>query len=87
MLAARSWFLNDAVEMTVPVLPFGEETQRAWAGRRPSDESGALLEFELPEDALGATRVQLEVSPGYAGVVQQALEFLVNYPTDAWSRR
>jgi len=81
-LAARSWFLNDAVDMTVPVLPFGEETQRAWAGEtRPSDESGALLEFELPEDALsGATRVQLEVSPGYAGVVQQALEFLVNYP-------
>lgn len=81
-LAARSWFLNDAVDMTVPVLPFGEETQRAWAGEtRPSDESGAVLEFELPEDALsGATRVQLEVSPGYAGVVQQALEFLVNYP-------
>jgi len=81
-LAARSWFLKDAVEMIVPVLPFGEETQRAWAGEvRPSDESGALLEFELPEDALsGATRVQLEVSPGYAGVVQQALEFLVNYP-------
>ncbi|MBP7892055.1 MAG: hypothetical protein KA063_00770 [Firmicutes bacterium] len=81
-LAARSWFLKDAVEMTVPVLPFGEENQRIWAGEaRPSDESGALLEFELPRDALqGATRVQLEVSPGYAGVVQQALEFLVNYP-------
>lgn len=81
-MRARSWFLTDAVEMTVPVLPFGEQTERVWAGEaRPADASGALLEFELPEDALGgATRVQLEVSPGYAGVVQQALEFLVNYP-------
>ncbi len=81
-LAARSWFLRDAVEMTVPVLPFGDHAERVWAGEtRPADESGATLEFELPEDALrGATRVQLEVSPGYAGVVQQALEFLVNYP-------
>lgn len=81
-LATRSWFLKDAVEMTVPVLPFGEENQRVWTGElRLADTSGTLLEFELPEDALrGATRVQLEVSPGYAGVVQQALEFLVNYP-------
>ncbi len=81
-LATRSWFLKDAVEMTVPVLPFGEENQRVWTGElRSADTSGTLLEFELPEDALrGATRVQLEVSPGYAGVVQQALEFLMNYP-------
>ncbi len=81
-LAARAWFLKDAVEMTVPVLPFGEEAEKVWAGEtRPTDSSGALLEFDLPEDALrGATRVQLDVSPGYAGVVKQALEFLVNYP-------
>lgn len=81
-MRARSWFLTDAVEMKVPVLPFGEQTERVFAGEvRPADASGALLEFELPEDALsGATRVQLDVSSGYAGVIGQALEFLVNYP-------
>ncbi|MDD4336174.1 MAG: MG2 domain-containing protein [Firmicutes bacterium] len=80
---AWSWFVGDKLELSVPVLPFGEKFEEVWAGEvRPDEIEGAGgVKFELPENAIeGATLVAVDISPGYAGVVESALEFLVNYP-------
>ncbi len=78
---AWSWFVGDKLELSVPVLPFGERFEEVWAGEvRPVEGTGSVS-FELPGNAIqGATAVTLDIAPGYAGVVESALEFLVNYP-------
>ncbi|MEA4882661.1 MAG: MG2 domain-containing protein [Clostridia bacterium] len=82
-IRARSWFITDGVELSVPVLPFGEKGEGTWAGEiSPSEgQPSAVMEFELPADSVSGTEaVTLDVSPGYAGVVEGALDYLAAYP-------
>ena len=81
----RSWFTTDGVEMRVPVNPFGEPGGATMAGE--TDGAGAEVSLELPEALVpGSVGAWVDLSPGYLGLVAEALEQLVAYPTGAWSK-
>lgn len=75
----RSWFTTDGVEMRVPVNPFGEPGGATMAGE--TDGAGAEVSLELPEALVpGSVGAWVDLSPGYLGLVAEALEQLVAYP-------
>jgi len=72
---------SDAVELTLPVVPFGVKLWEARAGSLggPAEEATAQLAF--PASATPASRnLEVSVSPSLAGTVFGALEYLTNYP-------
>ncbi len=75
---------NDAVEMTLPIEPFGEKVVDADAGQTddPSTGSGhslALLTVDLPEDARFA-QLHLDTAPSLAAGLIDALDYLTGFP-------
>ncbi|MCR4425563.1 MAG: MG2 domain-containing protein, partial [Firmicutes bacterium] len=83
VMHARSLLLTDSVQIDVPVQPFGEERVWSSAGEIPADVGPheRVAEFNAPDDIVpGTRRLSVTVSPGYAGVVTSALDYLVQYP-------
>jgi len=69
---------SDAMELVLPIVPHGVETQDAWAG---SVEDSITKEINVPEDSVyGATEVKLVISPSIAAAAFDALEYLAQYP-------
>ena len=83
LMKARSMFLNDAIQLEVPVIPFGDEVTVAGSGElsgtSTSDEK--TFEFELNDDIVSGTgSLKVTVSTGYAGIIGKALDYLASYP-------
>lgn len=72
---------EDAMELTLPVLPFGVEEVEIKSGLMGKDENSVSLSFNLPEKVTPET-VQLEalLSPSIASSLVDNLHYLVSYP-------
>ena len=71
---------NDAVEVTLPVLPFGLKRQAAVAGSHigPGEQ---VAELTVPDTANPAARtIRISLAPSLAGPLLGALDFLTSYP-------
>ncbi len=76
--SARSPQGADALELNVPVVPFGIERLAARSGVVAGDWSA---EFTLPDDAIpGSAELALHVAPAGIEAVEQALPRLADYP-------
>jgi uncharacterized protein YfaS (alpha-2-macroglobulin family) len=72
---------SDAMELTLPVLPFGVKLSDSKSGA-VSDASGqAQATVSLPGDpATAAPALRVSISPSIAGSIFGALDFLTSYP-------
>lgn len=72
---------SDAVEMTLPVLPFGVKQRAAGAGVVFSGNGENQWEYSYPAGANAGSRgLTITVAPSIAGTVFDALDYLVSYP-------
>ncbi len=72
---------SDAVELTIPVRPFGIETLTSNTGSVKGGEQAKEFEIAFPADAIaGARSLEIKVSPSVAGSIFSALEYLTSYP-------
>ena len=74
---ARGTGVSDAVQMSIPIEPFGEKRVVANAGQLDDNESRFTI--NVPNDATFAT-VKLSTSPSLAAGLIDSLEYLTGYP-------
>jgi len=72
---------SDAIELTLPVRPFGVEMLTSNSGSMSGGEEAQEFEIRFPDEAIGDTRaLELKVSPSIAGSIFSALEYLTSFP-------
>jgi uncharacterized protein YfaS (alpha-2-macroglobulin family) len=73
---------SDAVELSIPILPFGLRRATGLAGSLGTESEGrvSLTIPEASNPAVSARTLVVELSPSLAGSVMGALDFLVGYP-------
>ncbi|MGB7556075.1 MAG: MG2 domain-containing protein [Candidatus Korobacteraceae bacterium] len=73
---------SDAMELTLPVVPFGVKLAVAKSGSvAVAGRSDTLLPLTFPPGAEAGTRkLTIEVTPSIAGTVFAALDYLTSYP-------
>jgi hypothetical protein len=72
---------SDALEATLPVLPFGVKQRAAGSGVVFSGDGQSRSSFSYPAGAdAGARGITITVAPSVAGTVFDALEYLTSYP-------
>jgi len=71
---------SDAVELSLPVLPFGLRRDVSQSGSLSSD-GGATANLMIPSESNPAARtIQVSLAPSLAGSLLGALDFLTGYP-------
>ena len=82
--SAKAGRAQDALEISVPVLPFGKQAQVFQGGEvgdDPSHNGKAQIEFNIPQNALDDTvSVEVRLAPSVAATALGALEYLTSYP-------
>ena len=76
-IGARGETARDAVQLTIPIEPFGEKRVVANAGQL--DDNEARFTINVPNDATFAS-VRLSASPSLAAGLIDSLEYLTGYP-------
>jgi uncharacterized protein YfaS (alpha-2-macroglobulin family) len=76
-LNARGTGASDAVQIAIPIEPFGEKRVIAHAGQ--VEETEARFALTVPRDATFAT-IKLGLSPSLAAGLIDSLEYLTGYP-------
>ncbi len=72
---------SDALEMTLPVVPFGVKQRAAGSGVVFSGDGQSQWSFAYPASSDGGTRgLTITVAPSVAGTVFDALDYLTSYP-------
>jgi alpha-2-macroglobulin len=72
---------SDALEMTLPILPFGVKQRAASAGVAYSGEGQNQWSFTYPPASDASTRgLTVTIAPSVAGTVFDALDYLTSYP-------
>lgn len=72
---------SDALEVAVPVRPWGLELNAALSGAIPAEKADSTEKLFLPADINpDASTVRLDFSPSLAGTLISALDFLSRYP-------
>jgi uncharacterized protein YfaS (alpha-2-macroglobulin family) len=72
---------SDALEMTLPIVPFGVKQRSAGAGVIFSGSGQNQWSYSFPANSdAGSRALTLTVSPSIAGTVFSALEYLTSYP-------
>lgn len=72
---------DDAMELKVPVLPFGVEEVIAQSGVMGKDDNLAQVELELPEKVIPkVTGMEVLLSPSIANTMVDNLDYLIHYP-------
>lgn len=72
---------SDAIELTLPVRPFGIEMITSNTGSLAGGEDSREFAIAFPEDSIADTRaLELTISPSIAGSVFGALEYLTSFP-------
>lgn len=80
-VTAESTAGSDAVRRTVPVLRYGSERTVADTVAIRSDDGSADIAFTVPEArAAGSASLEIALSPSVAGVLLDALPYLIEYP-------
>lgn len=72
---------SDALEQTLPVIPFGVKLSDSKSGAITSDSGKDVTKITLPGDpATSAPSLNVSVSPSIAGSIFGALDYLTSYP-------
>ena len=72
---------SDALELTLPILPYGVKLALAKAGSLAQPQAQTEIELEFPPEAAPNSRtLELGVTPSLAGAVFGALEYLTSFP-------
>jgi uncharacterized protein YfaS (alpha-2-macroglobulin family) len=72
---------SDALEMTLPVLPFGVKQRAAASGVVFSGTAQSQWSYSYPANSDAGTRgLTITVAPSVAGTVFDALDYLTSYP-------
>ena len=72
---------SDAMELTLPVIPFGVKLSLARAGSVAEPAKDVETELTFPQQIEPTSRaLELSVSPSLAGAIFGALEYLTSYP-------
>jgi hypothetical protein len=72
---------SDALEMTLPVLPYGVKVRAAGSGVVFSGNGEATWSYSYPAGSDAGTRgLTITVAPSVAGTVFDALDYLTGYP-------
>jgi uncharacterized protein YfaS (alpha-2-macroglobulin family) len=72
---------SDALEMTLPVLPFGVKQRAATSGVVFSGTGQGQWSYNFPANSDAGTRgLTITIAPSVAGTVFDALEYLTGYP-------
>ncbi|MCW5966097.1 MAG: alpha-2-macroglobulin [Bryobacterales bacterium] len=72
---------SDAIELALPVRPFGIEMISGNTGSMTGSEEAREFQMEFPADAIADTRsLELKISPSIAGSIFNALEYLTSFP-------
>ncbi len=72
---------SDALELTLPIRPYGVKLSEARAGAISEAEGQAAVELSFPPDATPESRtLTIEAAPTLAGAILGALEYLTSFP-------
>jgi uncharacterized protein YfaS (alpha-2-macroglobulin family) len=72
---------SDALELTVPVKPWGLQSNAALSGSSSSPEAQINEKIVLPADINAeASSLRIDLAPSVAGTLMSALDFLASYP-------
>jgi alpha-2-macroglobulin len=72
---------SDAMELTLPVNPYGVRLSDARSGSISTDTGEAEVAMTFPQDANPASRaLEITVSPSIAGSLFSALDYLTSFP-------
>jgi hypothetical protein len=72
---------SDAIELTLPVIPFGVKLSEARAGSIPQPSGEAAAELAFPALTVPTSRtLEIRVTPSLGGAIFGALEYLTGYP-------
>lgn len=72
---------SDALELRLPVRPFGIEMLSSTTGSMIGGEDAREFRIEFPADSIADTRaLELKITPSVAGNIFSALEYLTSFP-------
>lgn len=72
---------SDALELTLPVVPYGVKLYQARAGSLSEPTGETQVDLTFPAQIVPSSRaVELSVTPSLAGAIFGALDFLTSYP-------
>ncbi len=72
---------SDALELTLPVIPFGVKLSEARSGSVAQSSGEAQTELRFPRQIVPSSKtLEVRVAPSVAGAIFSALEFLTSYP-------
>ncbi|HTM48996.1 MAG TPA: MG2 domain-containing protein [Bryobacteraceae bacterium] len=72
---------SDAMELSMPVIPYGVKLSNAQAGTLSGASGGQDVTVTFPEASVPSSRsLQINVTPSVAGAIFGALEYLTTFP-------
>ena len=72
---------SDALELDMPVEPWGLKQNTAQSGALRGDKDEITKSLELPPDVnADASALRIDLAPSIAGTLMSALDFLATYP-------
>jgi len=72
---------SDALELTLPVIPFGVKLTEARGGSVTGATGEAQAELKFPREIVPSSKaLEVRVAPSVAGTIFAALEYLTSYP-------
>jgi uncharacterized protein YfaS (alpha-2-macroglobulin family) len=72
---------SDAIELPIPVIPFGVRISDARGGSFQGSESMGQTEITFPANAEpGSRKLEVSVAPSVGGTIFEALDYLTHYP-------
>ncbi len=72
---------SDALELTLPIIPFGVKLTDARAGSVTEATGNAQAELKFPREIVPSSKaLEVRVTPSVAGTIFAALEFLTSFP-------
>jgi uncharacterized protein YfaS (alpha-2-macroglobulin family) len=72
---------SDAMELTLPVIPFGVKQAVAVSGAISESKAERTAKVDFPASAEATSRgIDIEISPSVAGAIFSSLEYLTSFP-------
>lgn len=72
---------SDAMNVSLPIIPYGIKEQDVWAGSLDKDSESVGKTLIVPADSIhGATNLTVFISPSIASTAFDAIDYLASYP-------